>query len=445
MKKLAVLTISLLTAVLTLAGSVAFADEDHGITFYPESFTKKLEFSALTDYAIGDTSYGFAEGGTIKIVENETLASYSFDFKVTALDYADGVYYYKDGNGNGFSLPDNESANHSFDVPAEFSLDNYNYYINDFGLNIIDKNKPSNEQEPPLADYSNLKQYGNNVYAVCGNTVYVLNGTQTKAITIDYIDYSDAKEIFIGGTLSALNNLDINSVKVATIRDFTADGSPVYITEIDLDGLSDTYFRTKETYCIGEKNAPAAGTNALLLCESGNSYIVAIGSITYIMAKSGADVHAEAVLSPSYNSATLSVGGSAYTYYLPFINANTQSYSLTTGKNVTVIGMADKSSFPYLSYNFYIISYTEGEETVIGYVPEGYLSEFTFIDKEPQTTVDPEYSEDDLVKTVVLILIVIALVLIALGYLIYVGTSDKKKKTKPDPAELPNDSDANDK
>lgn len=431
-KKFAILTTTLLAAVLTATGGVAFAEETaHNDTHYPESFTRKLEFTALADYAVGNGAYAFAEGNVVKVVENRTLTQYSFDFNVTALDFADGVFYYRDGNNAVYSLPDSTPSSHEFKTDINIISGNYHYFINDYGVNIVDTNKPANEPGVTLADYSNLKQFDDNVYAVCDNALYTLNGVLTTKITLEYIDYSSAQEIYVGDTAAELRNDRNDIVKIATIRSSTADGLPVYMTEIDLSELSEK-FSVGATLCVGDENAPAGGEKALLLCETGNSYIIAIGSTAYIIANTGADITNSTLSTPSYNSATLSVGGSAYAYYSPYINTNTQASLLTTGKNVTVLGMADKTAFPFLAYNFYVISYTEGEQTVTGYVPEGYLSEFTFIEREPQTTKDPDYSEDDLVKTVVLILIVIVLVMIALGYLIFVATSSKRKNEAND-------------
>ncbi len=431
-KKFAILTTSLLAAVIMTSGGVALAEEgDKGVTQYPESFTQTLEFSDLTDYAVGDNSYGFAEGTVIKIVENQTLTLYSFDFDVTALDYADGVYYYKDGNNAVFSLTDNSPSTHEIIQTKNATIGNFYYYVSNGEIWVLDEQ--SNELIN-LTGYSDLKQFGDSVYAVCDNVLYKLDGAKTTEIQLTYIDYSSAEEIYVGNTAEELQKGDFDCVKIATVRSKTADDNPVYITEIVLDELSDaTYFRTKGTYCIGDAGAPEAGAEALLLCETGNSYIIAIGSATYIMAKSGADIAEKEISAPSYNSATVTVSGSAYAYCSPYINTSTQAYSLTTGKNVTVLAMANRENFPFLSYDYYVISYTEGENTVTGYVPAGYLSEFTFIERQPQTTTDPDYSEDDLIKTVVLILVVIVLVMVALGYLVIIGTSGKRKKTEAEP------------
>ena len=60
------------------------------------------------------------------------------------------------------------------------------------------------------------------------------------------------------------------------------------------------------------------------------------------------------------------------------------------------------------------------------------MSTFTFNEEPPQTTPDPDATFDDVVKPVVLILIVILLIAIAVGYIVYVGTSDKRKSKKTD-------------
>ena len=56
------------------------------------------------------------------------------------------------------------------------------------------------------------------------------------------------------------------------------------------------------------------------------------------------------------------------------------------------------------------------------------ISTFTFNEDPPVKTPDPEATTEDLIKPVVLVLIVLLLIAIAAGYLIYIGTSDKRKK-----------------
>ena len=90
---------------------------------------------------------------------------------------------------------------------------------------------------------------------------------------------------------------------------------------------------------------------------------------------------------------------------------------------------------------FYEVMYmTEDKTTHVGYVADGFLTEYIIEDNnDPNIIPDPGHSEKNNTKTVVLILIVVILVLIAVGYLLYIATSDKRKKNKKQQEKIPED------
>ena len=115
-------------------------------------------------------------------------------------------------------------------------------------------------------------------------------------------------------------------------------------------------------------------------------------------------------------------------YSSPFISSATQLKAIDSGYLFELLGEVKKSDNPELLRDFYIVKLLDdSEQEVIGYVPFEYVSLYTFIEKEPETTPDPEFTQEDLVKPVILIIIVVALVLLAVAYLVYVGTAKKDK------------------
>lgn len=414
-----------MTAVTAVSGGVASADPQTAETQYPESFTRTLAFSSLSDYAVGTGAYAFAEGKTVKVLTEDALSVYSLNANLTALDYADGSFYYRDEYGRIGSLPVEGRTEHSFDFPAEISIGDYYYYIQDSEWKVLNK---TDDSVAPLTGYSGVKKYGDTVYAIFDNALCILDGAESTKLDFTYIDYSAAREISVGQTAETLKATDSRSIGIATLKSVTDGGFPVYLTEIDLNRLDGETFAVGDTYRIGEQGAPAPGDLALFLGTTGNAYVISVGATAYLLAKTGADVSTVPPGSSSFNRATVSVDNSCYAYASPYIGDGTQTFALTAGKEVTVTGRADKRTFPYLAYDFYLIQTTDGDgNEVTGYVPEGYLSEYTFIEKPPEETKDPDYTEESYLRTVVLILIVIALVLIAAGYLVYVGTAEKKQ------------------
>lgn len=438
MKKIATFTISLLAAAVAATGASSAASADIGDpTVYPGFFIQNLTFDSLTDYAVGDDAYAFAEGKNVKTVENGELTVYELDYEVAELDYADGVFYYRDSRNNIGVLPDLSPAEHTFEWEYQLSAGDYSYYINDYGLNIVDVTKPVEDSGVTLSGYTRLKKYNGAVYAMCDNILYSFDGTEAFPIELTYADndYSAAREIYIGDTLSALKNYS-GKIATATLKSAKNDGSPVYMTEINMELLTGEYFSVGNTYRVGSNGAPAAGDKMLLLCTTGNASVISDGKTAYILDSDGISVTYSSPAESDYDTATVSIENAGQAYYLPYICGGTQSLSIPEGTSVTLLGKADKADYPFLSYDFYLIGHTDGDgETVMGYMPAGFLSAFTFAEKPTETTEDPSYTEESNVKTVVVLFVVVVLVLIAAGYLVYVGTSNKKNDSSDDAEE----------
>ena len=120
-------------------------------------------------------------------------------------------------------------------------------------------------------------------------------------------------------------------------------------------------------------------------------------------------------------------------YSAPFVSAstlikNSAGKDMIVSGSITIIKKFTKSEYSVLDGDFYLIEYVDGETPIRGYVRCGLITTHVFIEDPPTETPDPEETYEDLIKPVVLILLVLLLIAIAAGYLIYVGTSDKRKK-----------------
>ena len=120
-----------------------------------------------------------------------------------------------------------------------------------------------------------------------------------------------------------------------------------------------------------------------------------------------------------------------FVYSAPFVCAKKQVREIKSGDKLGVKGEIKKEVCTELVRDFYKVSWTDesgAEQT--GYVPFGYVSLFTISEDPPVETPDPDYTQENSIRPVVLILLVVVLVLAALGYLVFVGTANKAKKTK---------------
>lgn len=99
MKRLAILAISLLTAITAFGNVAAYAAESD--TIYPsdEDFIKTLEFGALSDYAVNGEAFAFAEEQKVSVFNGGNLTEYKFGAKVTAVDCAEDTFYCAVGDG----------------------------------------------------------------------------------------------------------------------------------------------------------------------------------------------------------------------------------------------------------------------------------------------------------------------------------------------------------
>lgn len=418
MKNKLFLTISLCAAIASTAcvPLAAHADGSAAETLYPETFAA----SEITDYAVNGETYAFAADKKISVFTNNGKpVYYEFSAAVTALDCADGVFYYKLSGSEIYSLPDKQVTSHKMSVTTlPVSESGYSYSLNEGNINIWDGVNTAKVE----GNFSNVKVFENVVYAVNGNRLNKITPpASAEVIPFEIADFEATERIPVGGTLSALKTYNLEKPHFATLK----DGE--YLTEVYLNELTTAseYFIVGNTVKVGESEKFIAGQTALILCKTGNADIIALNGACYIkLADEGAAFRE--LTSPEYENATVCVPFD-YAYSSPFVNESTRLFEIDWGEEVTVLG---KISSPELKQEFYLVSRAKaggGEET--GYVPCGFLVESDGGEKESETK-DPDYSESDMIRTVVLVILLVVLILCATCYIVYVLTAGKKKSVK---------------
>ncbi len=242
----------------------------------------------------------------------------------------------------------------------------------------------------------------------------------------------------MGDTVTLLDayNLEAPNFTILT------DGE--YLTEVKLDDKNfdkstitpSDFFTVGKTYKVGEDEGFSANVSALLLCETGNAHIIRLGDKFYIKLASAA-VTQRQLSQPQFTSAQINVPAD-YIYSAPCVSSPCKTYKAAWGQSVKVLGCALKSTNPELDNDYYKIAFTDADGNVLkdengkditGYVPFAFVFEKQENNDENKTD-DPSPDTSNNIKTVVLILVVIVLALSAVGYVTYVFTSDKKRKTK---------------
>lgn len=436
MKKYAFLTTSLcavLGASLCFGGAAAFAETDDGaLDHYPDTFLKEITFENADDYAVGD--------GKLAVLQGTTIYEYSDDVKTTlgcenktvkSVWYAnDGALCY--GNDNGvFYYETDEKAD--ITVETAFFVNGYGYQTDPETGFVVVTGKAPDYESSTLNGHTRLKKCNDKAYALNDGALYELVGKDPHKVTFTYLD--DTLKILIGNARDVL----------ATTVDrpaFVSLKQGAFLTEVDIDGEDGDCFKTGETLKVG---AGVNASTALLLAKTG-----ANDGVSIIMVSDGAKskcyllrtVDADAVtrsgaLTEMSKSATVTVAD-GFVYTRPFVCASTHlkdngtEYKIKSGDALKVVGEVTKTNNPELLRDFYKVELTtsDGATPVYGYVPTGYVSLFTYVEPPEVETPDPDYSDENLIRPVILILLVVILVLTAGAYVIYVFSSGKTKKKK---------------
>lgn len=407
MKKFAALTISLLAALTSIGGTVAYAAD--GGTIYPEDeeFIKTLELTSLTDYAVGDDFYAFADGKSVKVYSDGNYKEYAFENSVISVDIKEGVIYCGCSNEKAYTIPDQKDCEYAFpETKTELLFNGFYYFIDENGINVFDKKNNITFD----GEYSNIKNFGEKVYAVKENKLYCFTGVECAEVVLEYADYSATREITIGQARTALK-----SYSEAKFVEIAAGAS---MTAVDLEQVDGQYFIPVST------TKAESNITALLLCYSGNAAIVTVKDTAYVLLKNKVtETQLNCSTEIPFENAQM-LGGRIYAS--PYVVSGTVSSSEATNIKVKVTDRLENADI--LGSVFYEVEYTVDGKTEKGYVAEGFLSKLIIEDdKDPTEVKDPEYSDSNDTKTILIIFAVVLLVLAAVGYVSYVSSKSKKK------------------
>lgn len=410
-KKIFLTIAALLCAAGIFGGVSAYAASQ--TTVYPEreEFLKRLEFTSLVDYAVKGEEIVFAEtiegGSKLTDYNGETSSYVNTEKTVAKLDCDGENFYYADTENKSYLLDGSESQYVFSETEELVWREHLMYVFYDGVLNVVNlKDHSVTEMD---AGFSKVKIYGDAVYALKGNSLCRFNGTSYEEIVIEYYSFEATKTLSVGTAAADLKDYELAFITVK-------QGN--YITEVDLSKLDGEYFEVGETFAADKD------FTALLLADTGNAVIFSVGEKSYITKSSYTEKLTDTFLTEStFNGAT--VTGSAI-YASPYVTTGTSVLYPAAGKIVKILG---KLETDILDAVYYQVEYTEGESKKVGFVAEGFLTEYIIEDnKEPSIIPDANYSDKNDVRTVLLILLVIVLVLVAVGYLTYVGTKGKGKK-----------------
>ena len=426
MKKLLATIISICFVLVGGAGAAVFAADK-----YPEngSFTKHVVLDGLTDYAVGGGSFAFAHGSSVTVVGGDERLDYSHTSGVSALDFADGAFYFKDSAGASYTLPDFERCDYAFPdsdrLESERSAGGYKYLLIIEGGKLSYRAEGTAEYVEIGANYSKLKVYGDEAYALKEGVLYTFDGGTESAISgedgsLTYKDYSETEDIVVPETI--LTDMRSPHLNFVTLH------KGAYYSEVDLTRVAtDKKFSVKK-----ESTVPAKGGEvALLICKTGDSAIISMKGKSYILLSDNSDPETLSVETEPESTRASVLEPSVYS--TPFANAGTQIASPALGKTVTLVKKISYRNV--LQGDYYEVSYNNEEGVEVkGYMPAGFLlvGGAYADDENPTVTPTPkgDYSEATAVRTVLLIVIIVALLLVALGYVIFTATSDKRRKKK---------------
>ena len=430
MKRLAILAISLLTAITAFGNVAAYAAESD--TIYPSDgdFIKTLEFGALSDYAVNGEAFAFAEEQKVSVFNGGNLTEYEFGAKVTAVDCAEDTFYCAVGDGTVYSLPYAEGQNAAKHVMPEpetvLNIDNYTYRLTEATLMVADFSDPSDVKGHTFeGEFKNLKQFNDKVYAISENAVWTFNGAELENLIFKYADYACTRRIAVGQAATALKAY--SEPEIVTVK------TGAFMTETDLTSVPEKFFAAGDTVTAKEN------TTAILLCTTGNAAIIAIGMDCYILLSSNVELTEESCYSaPDYEYAKITAAGDRI-YSSPYVSEGT---AIMTGAAGLIVKVLHKVEHTVLDTAFFEVEFTAKDGTTAkGYINGKFLIKVDHVaedDKKPDTVTDPDYTEESNTKTILIVFAVVILVLAAVGYLAFTATSDKRKnkkekKTQPEP------------
>lgn len=442
-------------------GTEYAAAESSADTVYPD-FVSTLDEGGFSAYAVGDGSFAFArdtrlyiyeggvlspseqgsgyiyEGGVMDAPEGQTCA-YEHSTAITGLGYIEGKVAFSDGTDT-YIYADGEVAASSSALPPEsdgiITNGSLAYSIRSDGmLSVTDMTDFA--EGLPEGRYSSLKLAGGKVYALLDGGLCAIEGSEIDDIsvvrfTFRYTDVSQEHTIAVGDSAALLK------AGTAVCRATVPAGQ--YVTAIDLSRLDGQYFIVDEDASPSTRPAET-DTEALVLCTTGNADIIAIGNETYITRSLGEKTE-YGLSAPPFENAQLNYPAGMYS--MPCMNEATQLLRLDPGEKVKVEGMISAVEGGALIADFCKVTYTADDGTsVTGYIAEDFLTVYNFTGEDGQFS-DPtppdDYSEDDVVLTVVLVIVIVVLVIACVAYLAYAsGANRRQKRQEPEDEDTMNE------
>lgn len=415
-------------AALIIPPTTVYAADN--VTVYPDTFVLNLneQIGGLTDYAVDGNKIALASNTTVYLLSGENgerKMEYKQTDSIEKIDYAEGKLYIKLWTGNTYEYSDlTTPVEHEF-PPVKYSetTGNIQYSLNNSGkltyLNVV------NGDDGQIGDgFSNLKKYGETVYAVKENRPYSLNGQSAEAMDLSYFDFTRADNIYSGTARASLQAANY-SVKTAMIK------GGVYYTQIDLSATDERFKQIRTQKTDGDKPC-------LVLCESGNASIVVTNDGCYILKTENALT--EIPYNAPYNDWPQSAAGKKYAYAVedanvyscPYMSEATKIGRIKSGAENPVT-VTEKFTLDFMSTVFYRISYTdESGNAASGFVAGNFLTQFDYSgeDLKPEEGGDKEFSYKNNVLTVVLIVVIVGLVIAAVFYLSLAEARKNKNKKK---------------
>ena len=440
MKLFKTLTISLaaMLSATTISTGTAFALDTQAETVYPDSFERSLTFDGgLTDYAVYGENYAFAYSGQLAVLtqsgNNERIPDIRAVSSITGLEYSSkGELYVCFADGY-CVYPDLEEKKPLSEIEVQgkeqtiVTIGSLSYALDTTDGSMLYLDGRFNQvtlQEAYEGEvkFSKLKKYNDTAYAVMNNCLYRMDGATAVKINPTYVDLNLAEKIATGTAAEALKS------DSAISYGWLENGK--YYTEIDLTSELGSTFKIPN---------PATATTlsadrlyCTVLAQSGNAYIITMNGKSYLTAKSNVSLVAE---TPSLIQPDAEV---AYAiedigvYAKPYLSPNTGIGQLKSGSAnaVTVLGQyTDLTGIEY-----YKVTFTEGENTVTGYVAKELMTPYAFPAEDEEINTEgggEDFKYESNIVTVALAVAIVALVLIAVLYLgIASSRSDRRRKKK---------------
>lgn len=415
-------------AVAIIPSTAVYAAD--GVTVYPDTFVLNLneQIGGLTDYAVDGNKIALASNTTVYLLSGENgerKMEYKQTDSIEKIDYAEGKLYIKLWTGNTYEYSDlTTPVEHEFPA-VEYSkaTGNVRYNLNNSG-ELTYLNTSTGDDAQMGGGFSNLKMYGETVYAVKENRPYALNGRVAEAIDLSYFDFTRADNIYSGTARTSLKAANY-AVKTAMIK------GGVYYTQIDLSATGELFKQIRTQKTDGDKPC-------LVLCESGNASIVVTNDGCYILKTENALT--EIPYNTPYNDWPQNAAGKKWAYAVedanvyssPYMSEATKIGRIKSGAENPVT-VTEKFTLDFMSTVFYRISYTDEDgNAASGFVAGNFLTQFDYAgeDLNPTEGGDREFSYKNNVLTVVLIVVIVALVIAAVMYLSLAEARKNRNKKK---------------